>query len=340
MPSTRVRNPLDHSRPVNAPHPDAADGRVYVDAVTCDLRPSDEPEVIKLGKEQRMLADRLMQQAKEGTSPSGLGIRVLSATVYVLITIVCVLASSFTTSVYLAVLCGICSWEFFVMLRADAKMPNETIGIVAAVLFPLACWLFGGRGIVAVLALLMAALLSWYVFFPRARVADVAISLFGALYTGLMMCGAMVMRMAVPDIWGGVLLLAVLGSIWGNDAFAYFVGSAIGKHKMAPTISPKKSWEGFFGGLAFSVVVWIGISYLPGVNVHIAVAVLLGLVCGVFGVLGDLVESRIKRNSGFKDSGFVMPGHGGLLDRCDSQFLVFVVAALGLVISGGIPMVL
>ncbi len=340
MPSVRVRNPLDHSRPVCAPHPEERDGRVYVDAATTDLRPSEEPEVIKLGKEYRVITDRLMQQAKEGTRPSGLGIRLLSGAIYCLLTTVCILFSEATTAIYLAVLCGICSWEFFVMLRADAKMPNETFGVVAAVAFPLAAWLFGGWGIIAVLALLMAALLAWYVFFPRARVADVAISLFGALYTGLMMCGAMVMRESIPGIWGGVLLIAVLVSIWGNDAFAYLVGSAFGKHKMAPTISPKKSWEGFFGGLFFSVLVWIGISFLPGVTLHVVAAIILGIFCGVFGVLGDLVESRIKRNSGFKDSGFVMPGHGGLLDRCDSQFLVFVIASLGLVLTGGIPMLL
>ncbi|MDO5334778.1 MAG: phosphatidate cytidylyltransferase [Coriobacteriia bacterium] len=338
MSSTRVRNPLDHSRPVHAPHPDARDGRVWVDAAAPDLRPSEEPEVIKLGREHRVITDQLMQSAKEGTSPSGFGLRLVSGAIYVLLTLACVMASDITCAVYLAALCGVCSWEFFVMLRADAKLPNETIGVVAATLFPLATCFFGGRGIMAVLFLLMVALLVWYVFFPRARVADVAVSLLGALYTGLMMCGAMVLRLALPDYWGGVLLVAVLVSIWGNDSFAYLVGSAIGKHKMVPTISPKKSWEGFFGGMACSVLVWVGISYIPGVEVHLAVAAILGLLCGCAGVLGDLVESRIKRSSGFKDSGFAMPGHGGLLDRCDSQFLVFVVAALGLVLSGGIPL--
>lgn len=340
MSGTRVRNPLDHSRPVHAPHPEAVEGRVYVEASAQDLRPSESPEVIARGSHGPLLTDRLMQQAKEGTAPSGLALRLTSGAIYVLLTTACVLASSASTAIYLAVLCGFCSWEFFYMLRADAKMPNETIGVVAAVLLPLATFFLGGRGIMAVLFLFMVALLTWYVFFPRARVADVAVSLFGGLYTGLMMCGALVLRMSVPDIWGGVLLLAVLVSIWGNDSFAYLVGSAIGKHKMAPTISPKKSWEGFFGGLLFSVLVWMGISFIPGVNVHIGVAALLGVACGCAGVLGDLVESRIKRNSGFKDSGFAMPGHGGLLDRCDSQFLVFVVAALGLILVGGIPVVL
>lgn len=340
MSGTRVRNPLDHSRPVHAPHPEAVEGRVYVEASAQDLRPSETPEVIGGGKHGPLLTDRLMQQAKEGTSPSGLGLRLTSGAVYVLLTAVCVMASNVSTAIYLAVLCGFCSWEFFYILRADAKMPNETIGVVAAILLPLATCFLGGRGIMAVLFLFMVALLTWYVFFPRARVADVAVSLFGALYTGLMMCGAMVLRMSVPDIWGGVLLLAVLVSIWGNDSFAYLVGSAIGKHKMAPTISPKKSWEGFIGGLLFSVAMWVVISYIPGVNVHVGIAALLGVACGCAGVLGDLVESRIKRNSGFKDSGFAMPGHGGLLDRCDSQFLVFVVAALGLILVGGIPVVL
>ena len=84
---------------------------------------------------------------------------------------------------------------------------------------------------------------------------------------------------------------------------------------------------------------WCALMFIPGVTMSLVQALIFGFICGVLGVLGDLVESRIKRNSGFKDSGTIMPGHGGLLDRCDSQFLVTVSAALLLIFGGCIPYV-
>ena len=146
-----------------------------------------------------------------------------------------------------------------------------------------------------------------------------------------------VVREALPAPWGGVLVLGILLSVWANDSFAYLVGSKFGKHKLAPRTSPKKSWEGFFAGLAGSAVFWCLMTLVPGVTMSIPQAILFGLASGLMGVLGDLAESRIKRNSGFKDSGTIMPGHGGLLDRCDSLFLVAVTSAILLVAGGCIP---
>ena len=128
---------------------------------------------------------------------------------------------------------------------------------------------------------------------------------------------AMLLRVSLPEFWGAVLVLGLFACVWGNDAFAYLVGSAIGKHKLAPHISPKKSWEGFIAGLVVAMGFWCLLTLIPGVTM--------------------LVESRIKRNSGFKDSGTIMPGHGGLLDRCDSQFLVILTGTIMLVLGGCIP---
>lgn len=117
------------------------------------------------------------------------------------------------------------------------------------------------------------------------------------------------------------------------------MGSKFGKHKLAPRISPKKSWEGFIGGLVGSMAIWCLITLIPGVNMAIPQALVFGLICGLSGVLGDLAESRIKRNSGVKDSGTIMPGHGGLLDRCDSLFMASVTAAVMLIGGGCVPYV-
>lgn len=271
--------------------------------------------------------------------PSDIQVRFRTGVVYVAVTVVCALLSNASTVAMLCAVAGICAGEFFYMLRSDAKLPNELLGIIAAIAYPISVWQLGLTGALLVTGALLIALLVWYVFWMRARVGDVGVSFFGAAYTGLLLSSLIVVRMGVPGFWGGVLVVGIFCSVWANDSFAYLVGSKLGKHKMAPRISPKKSWEGFFGGLVGSVVIWCAISFIPGVVMSIPQAVAFGVVCGLFGVLGDLAESRIKRNSGVKDSGTIMPGHGGLLDRCDSLFLVSAAASVLLVYGGCIPYV-
>ena len=283
-----------------------------------------------MGRKINAFFDGLGRIAKQNMTPD-LRARVVSGAVYFLVSAVCVLLSKWTTLLLMMVTAGISAAEFYAMLRSDAKLPNEMVGIVAAVLYPAGVFFLDWDGALFVAMLLLVALLVWYVFYLRARISDVAVSFFGASYTGLLLCGIIMIRCRVPDFWGGVLVLLVLLSTWANDAFAYLIGSKFGKHKLAPKISPKKSWEGFIAGLVASVAIWCVITLVPGVDLDVPMAMLAGLTCGVMGVLGDLAESRMKRNSGVKDSGTIMPGHGGLLDRTDSLFLVSVTAAIFLV---------
>lgn len=298
-----------------------------------------EPETAWKSVPARMKQKTLSKTPQRFRNPSNLTVRIITGAVYIALTVICVAASDITAALYFSLLSAICAGEFYYMLRSDAKLPNEMLGICAAAVFPLAMWLFGIDGVVVSFVVFVLVLLVWYVFWMPARVSDVAISLFGAVYTGLIMSCAMALRTSLPDQWGGVFVLGLFASIWGNDAFAYLVGSAIGKHKLAPHISPKKSWEGFIAGLAFSMGCWCLLTLIPGVSMSIPLALVFGFISGLAGVLGDLVESRIKRNSGFKDSGTIMPGHGGLLDRCDSQFLVILTSVLMLTIGGCIPYV-
>lgn len=116
-----------------------------------------------------------------------------------------------------------------------------------------------------------------------------------------------------------VFFLFVL--IWSSDSFAYFTGKFFGKHKMAPKISPKKTWEGFAGGVVLTLVLGYFIEmYQPDLRGNWMV---MGFLVAVFAPLGDLVESQLKRTFGVKDSGNVIPGHGGILDRLDS-FIICV----------------
>ncbi len=294
---------------------------------------------------ERARAKKLKEFAQKKTpkklkNPSNFQVRFRTGFVYIAVSVVCILVSEWTTLALLVATAGISAGEFYYMLRSDAKLPNEMLGIVAAMLYPVGVFFWGLDGALYVSLAFLLALIVWYVFWTRARVPDVGVSFFGAAYTGLMLSGIIVVREAIPSPWGAVLVLAIYMSVWANDSFAYLVGSKFGKHKLAPRTSPKKSWEGFFAGLVASMIFWCGMTFIPYVNMSIVQALAFGLICGLMGVLGDLAESRIKRNSGFKDSGNIMPGHGGLLDRVDSLFLAAVSSAILLLAGGCIPYVI
>lgn len=297
-----------------------------------------------LGVESQKKTGRIKDFALEKTpkklkNPTDFQVRFRTGFVYIAISVICILVNDITMVVFLAATAGITAGEFYYMLRSDAKLPNELLGIIAAIMYPVSVLLLGLTGALLVSVGLLIALIAWYVFWTRARVPDVGVSFFGAAYTGLLISGLVVVRMALPDPWGGILVLAIFLSVWANDTFAYLVGRKFGKHKLAPRTSPKKSWEGFIAGLMGSMLVWYLMTFIPGVAMDWPQALLFGLFSGLMGVLGDLAESRIKRNSGFKDSGSIMPGHGGLLDRTDSMFLVSVTSAILLVVGGCIPYV-
>jgi phosphatidate cytidylyltransferase len=116
-------------------------------------------------------------------------------------------------------------------------------------------------------------------------------------------------------------VLAFLILIWASDTFAYLGGSFFGKHKLAPNISPGKTWEGFLCSCVFTVGLAVGLSYIPYFQqsgLQIWQWIVLSLIIQVFGLMGDLTESLFKRKAGVKDSGNIIPGHGGVLDRVDS----------------------
>ena len=296
-------------------------------------------------KETKHRVRNVKEKAYEKTpdrfkNASSFQVRLRTGIVYVGLNVICILASDVTTMLILAATAGVCAGEFYYMLRSDAKMPNEFIGTFAAVLYPVSAYFLGLTGLLYVTVLFVLALTFWYVYWLRARVADVGVCLFGAMYTGMQLSGLLFVRMAVGGIWGGVLVLVIFASIWFNDAGAYLVGSKIGKHKLAPRTSPNKSWEGFIAGLVVSMAFWCILLAIPGVDIALWECLVFGLVCGLTSVLGDLCESRIKRSVGFKDSGTIMPGHGGLFDRCDSLMPTAVAAAILLFGAGCLPPVL
>lgn len=237
------------------------------------------------------------------------------------------------TAIFVAVMSVLCCYEFFRMVRIDGKVPNEFVGLLAAVLFPLSA-LVDAVWLTVLNFLLVLSLGIWYIQVPRTRLADVAVTAFGPIYTGYMLSSIVLLRAAVPGWQGALLSVGVCASLWISDSFAYMVGSKIGKHKMVPKISPNKSWEGFFGGLLGSVLIWLILWATHLYNMPLWFAILAGLVVSIMGVVGDLIESRIKRGVGVKDSGNLIPGHGGMLDRSDSLIFGIITAYLMLHIGG------
>jgi phosphatidate cytidylyltransferase len=138
----------------------------------------------------------------------------------------------------------------------------------------------------------------------------------GPTHVGLSMAAIVLLR-GMPDGFGWIfVLLAVTG---GNDTGAYFAGRFLGKHKLYEQVSPKKTWEGFWGGMAAATLLAVVISFTPLLpDFRVVDAVLVGVVAGLLGPLGDLAESMLKRAFDVKDSGRIMPGHGGLYDRLDA----------------------
>ncbi len=138
-----------------------------------------------------------------------------------------------------------------------------------------------------------------------------------------------------PGHQGHLWLLAALALVWAADSGAYFAGRHFGKHKLAPRISPNKTWEGLVGGLIAGVAVAVGLGWLAGIDAAHLPGLLVTSVVAVFAsVLGDLFESLIKRHAGAKDSGHLIPGHGGVLDRVDGVLAAIPVFALGKEIFG------
>lgn len=180
-----------------------------------------------------------------------------------------------------------------------------------------------GYALLGVLGLgLLASLAWWALARPEAGFEGWAVTVGAALYLGLTLGHASLLRgMDAGARW---LLLALLVT-FAADTGAFLVGRAVGRRPLAPRLSPGKTWEGALAGILAAVAVAVALRYLLALDLSPQAAVLLGALAGVAGQVGDLAESRIKRWAGVKDSGRLLPGHGGLLDRIDSIVFNLVV---------------
>ena len=172
-------------------------------------------------------------------------------------------------------------------------------------------WMLGGMFATVVVAFILYG-------FSDARpsaTAAISLTLLGVVWVGGGL-GCLILLRAIPDD-GRLVIFTVLIAVFADDTAAYFVGRTIGRHKMAPRISPGKSWEGFVGGTIAAMAVAFFAMYDQGYLTDLE-ALALGATVAFSSTLGDLFESAIKRDLGVKDSGRILAGHGGMLDRADS----------------------
>ena len=190
-------------------------------------------------------------------------------------------------------------------------------------------WLFTSNGfftnytiiLLGIFTIGVICILCIYIFwYPKFNANQVAGSIFGLIYTTFMMSFIYYTRESQDGIW---FIWVIFITSWVSDTCAYFVGSAMGKHKMTPRLSPKKSWEGAVGGIIGSGIATSIFGLIYEINhesrfLMIPVFFLIGCIGAFISMCGDLVASAVKRNNNVKDFGNVIPGHGGILDRFDS----------------------
>ncbi len=269
-------------------------------------------------------------------------VRTITGTLFVAAIVVSFLSPTAMTLLF-ALVTGLTVWEFTGLVnRREGVDTNRMICTVAGVYFFLAVVGFCSAltpptvfipYLITIIYLLVAEL---YAKNPD-PISTWAHTMMSQLYIALpfSMLGVLAFR-ATPEgtVYTYLMPLSVFVFLWINDSGAYCCGSLLGRHKLFPRISPGKSWEGSVGGAVFvaaaAVLVW-HLTELYGVNdlqLSAVEWVGLGLVVTVFGTWGDLVESLFKRTLGIKDSGKILPGHGGMLDRFDSSLLALPAAVV------------
>lgn len=266
-------------------------------------------------------------------------VRAASGVVMLVVMLSAILASPWSLGALLLVITAGVTWEHLRLSEHCGAQPQKVMAMVLAVLTTVPFALVQTvAGDVEWLILMMTF------FVMIATLAVLFVELFRAKETPIQNIGATLLpifQVALPIAMLALLpaigegynawrVVAFFSIIWANDVFAFLVGITLGRHRLCERISPKKSWEGFIGGILAAMGAALLAAHLLGEN--IAVWAGLGLVTALAAVAGDLIESMFKRAAGVKDSGAIMPGHGGWFDRFDAVLTAAPVAVIYLIL--------
>ncbi|MCB0284367.1 MAG: phosphatidate cytidylyltransferase [Calditrichae bacterium] len=224
-------------------------------------------------------------------------------------------------------------YEFYILARQKESYALIFPGFILTVIIHTLSQIGYNRDLTA-MALAVLIIMFAYEMFRNKESAflNTSATMVGVVYPGIFLAPLLVIRnnaesMGISSAFGYIVTIFI--AIWACDTFAYFIGKAIGKHRLFERVSPKKSIEGAVAGLVGAIAVFLVVFYFDYYTISLSLALISGLIVGVFGQLGDLVESWFKRDAAMKDSSHILPGHGGFLDRFDS--LIFIVPAFMIV---------
>ncbi|NIN00598.1 MAG: hypothetical protein GTO24_21685 [candidate division Zixibacteria bacterium] len=260
---------------------------------------------------------------------SNLLTRVVIAFIFGPIIILITLLGKIPFLVLVEILIALSLWEFLYLAKLKGFRIPKWIVILLGLVFGISAYFWGET---AFLFFLLGVLyLTAFAFILKGRTqgttADLSTSLFALFYVAGLFSFVILLRelpqkLGVDYKAGGLWIIYLLLCIWSCDTFAYFVGAPLGKHRLSPNVSPKKTVEGFFGGLLGAAIAAFFCYYVffksGGLNHLLVVAAFVGLI----GQVGDLTESLFKRDAKIKDISHIIPGHGGILDRFDSLLFV------------------
>lgn len=269
---------------------------------------------------------------KSNSTMNNLVARILTAIVGVGILLTAILYSQWSYMVIFLLISLLTTYEFYQLGQKAGRNPFRTWGLISsALLFGLA-FLYVTNAFEVTYLLFFLAFLSSIVGLSIFRknkehlISSMSFSVLGVAYIGLPF--AMLNFLAFPDgSYHFDLVIGLLFCQWANDTGGYFAGKAFGKHKLYESVSPNKTIEGSVGGIILSSAVAVGLFYIFA-DLTLMQWLGLALIVSIFGSIGDLAESQIKRNLAIKDSGSILPGHGGFLDRFDGLLLALPFATL------------
>jgi len=220
-------------------------------------------------------------------------------------------------------------WEFVYLTRLKNFQIPKWILLPLGVFMGISVYLWGERTFI--LFLLSAFYLTAFIFVVKGRmqgaIADLSSAVFALLYVAglfsfLILLREMPHQLGLDYKIGGLWIVYLLACIWTCDTFAYFIGAPLGKHKLSPSVSPKKTVEGFVGGILGAVAVAFFSYYVFFRSAGLEHLLIISIFVSFIGQVGDLTESLFKRDAEIKDISHIIPGHGGILDRFDSLLFV------------------
>ncbi|HHU78580.1 MAG: phosphatidate cytidylyltransferase [Caldicoprobacterales bacterium] len=251
--------------------------------------------------------------------------RVASAVVAIILLIVVLWIGGWVFDLAVLTLSLIGMREIYRAFENNGNHPQKTAGYLIAALFHIQHYLFSGSYDFFFIMTAVVFLLSVLIWKTNVRPVDIAVTILGVFYPGILLTTAAMMRKAAI-VHPYYLLIMSLTATYSTDTCAYFTGRLFGRRKLCPAVSPKKTVEGSIGGLigSFIFILMLGfiLNWVYNTHVHPIHFVFIGLLGGIFSQIGDLTASAIKRCCGLKDFGNIMPGHGGILDRIDSLLFV------------------